>query len=202
MHLSIVLNKTYNLPVQSHDPPLHGQKKTASPGGLLYWHWLHPMPSDTFYSSFSAVGGNCTLRGRHSPRFFPWLLYRVVRKQDKASDTHYWYKHYKDQDIQQLLSVQVYRGEFPVLHSSSSAIDTVHWIAIFLSWDCVTGRKIHNHLNPADKILWASPWGQWFVVHTHRKLLEHTRIHRKKNNTPHHSPPLWYQLNQIISQWL
>lgn len=104
--------------------------------------------------------------------------------------------------IQQLLSVQVYRGEFPVLHSSSSAIDTVHWIAIFLSWDCVTGRKIHNHLNPADKILWASPWGQWFVVHTHRKLLEHTRIHRKKNNTPHHSPPLWYQLNQIISQWL
>lgn len=79
------------------------------------------MPSDTFYSSFSAVGGNCTLRGRHSPRFFPWLLYRVVRKQDKASDTHYWYKHYKDQDIQQLLSVQVYRGEFPVLHLSSRA---------------------------------------------------------------------------------
>lgn len=87
--------------------------------------------------------------------------------------------------IQQLLSVQVYRGKFPVLHSSSSAIDTVHWIAIFLSWDCVTGRKIHSHLNPADKILWASPWGQWFVVHTHRKLLEHTRIHRKKNTTLH-----------------
>lgn len=93
------------------------------------------MPSDTFYSSFSAVGGNCTLRGRHSPRFFPWLLYRVVRKQDKASDTHYWYKHYKDQDEEIYTTVAVRTslwGEFPVLHSSSSAIDTVHWIAIYL----------------------------------------------------------------------
>lgn len=97
--------------------------------------------------------------------------------------------------IQQLLSVQVYRGEFPVLHLSSSAIDTVHWIAIFLSWDCVTGRKIHNHLNPADKILWASPWGQWFVVHTHtenclnipgyteKKTTLHTTVHHSDINS-------------------
>lgn len=97
--------------------------------------------------------------------------------------------------IQQLLSVQVYRGEFPVLHSSSSAIDTVHWIAIFLSWDCVTGRKIHNHLNPVDKILWASPWGQWFVVHTHtenclnipgyteKKTTLHTTVHHSDINS-------------------
>lgn len=97
--------------------------------------------------------------------------------------------------IQQLLSVQVYRGEFPVLHSSSSMIDTVHWIAIFLSWDCVTGRKIHSHLNPADKILWASPWGQWFVVHTHtenclnipgyteKKTTLHTTVHHSDINS-------------------
>lgn len=96
--------------------------------------------------------------------------------------------------IQQLLSVQVYRGEFPVLHSSSSAIDTVHWIAIFLSWE-ETGRKIHNHLNPADKILWASPWGQWFVVHTHtenclnipgyteKKTTLHTTVHHSDINS-------------------
>lgn len=92
--------------------------------------------------------------------------------------------------IQQLLSVQVYRGEFPVLHSSSRAIDTVHWIAIFLSWDCVTGRKIHNHLNPVDKILWASPWGQWFVVHTHTENCLNIPGYTEKNTlhtTVHHS---------------
>lgn len=87
--------------------------------------------------------------------------------------------------IQQLLSVQVYRGEFPVLHSSSRAIDTVHWIAIFLSWDCVTGRKIHNHLNPVDKILWASPWGQWFVVHTHTENCLNIPGYTEKTTTLH-----------------
>lgn len=92
--------------------------------------------------------------------------------------------------IQQLLSVQVYRGKFPVLHSSSRARHCTLDRHLLILGLC--NRK-ENPQSP--KPCWQNSLSQSLGPmicgpHTHRKLLEHTRIHRKKttlHTTVHHS---------------